>query len=493
MGNVDRLSKFMQKKQELQDKATKSANKDKKTAYQRMQMLFDPDSFCELSPFDSDEACVKAGNGKVGGRLVYAYSLDSADAGAVTVQQAKKIASVLESALKVGAPVVSICDSNAAKVQEGMDLLSGIGDVLAGISKLSGVVPQIAIVLGQCVGVSAYIPTMSDFVIMQKGKACLLSNGAAVINNAKGKNDDAQNLGGADVHAVKTGVASFVGATEAECIESARKLLDMLPSNNLESAPIIETADAADRANASLNNIIPDDDATAYDVTTIIKEIADDNEFCEITKEFAKSMVTGFVKLGGMTAGVVANQTTVEGGIINADAASKAARFIRICDSFNIPVVTIVDTVGLNTTCKCMAAQGAKLVSCYSQATVPVVTLITGKAFGSAYIAMGSKSVGADYVLAYPSAQIGILPADTAALILYRDQLGKKGSAEADKANLMEMYKDKDASCYNAAAQGYVDSIIEPSATRASIIAALETLESKRITLPAKKHNNYPI
>ncbi len=491
MGNAKRLEAFLQRKSGLSENAA-----TKGTARARLTALFDEGSFNEVYAYDNGVPdSVTAGYGAVNGRQVFAYAQDVSAAGAIGITEARKIACVQDMALKVGAPVVAFIGSGNAQVTQGMDLLSGIGEVLSRVSTLSGVVPQLTVVNGACVGLASYIPAMSDFVFMVGKDAAMTLNGAAVIADKTGKSATLNGVGGAKAHSAGTGLCGFTYDDDDNAIKGVRALIDLLPSNNLDSAPLIDTLDTVGRTSQALDTLIPDDDSAPYDVCAIIKEVVDNGEVIECSAAYAPSMVTALARMNGQTVGFVANQTKVEDGVVNAAAARKATRFIRVCDAFNIPVITIVDGVGLDTTSPMaqdnMVAEASKLVSVYTQASVPLITIIAGKAYGSAYVAMGSKAVGADVVFAYPSAQIGILPPPAAALLLYRDKMkGKKG---ADASVVAEEYKDTDASCYNASALGYVDSVIQPSATREAVIMALTMLDTKRVQSPDKKHNNYPL
>lgn len=493
------------------EKVKKQHDSGKKTARERIALLFDEGSFVEVGAFvthrckefnmtenDAPAEGVVTGYGTIDGRLVYAYSQDfTVIGGSVGEMHGAKICKILDMALKMGAPVIAICDSGGARIQEGADALKGYGEVLCKTAKLSGVVPQISLVLGVCAGGAVFAPAMNDFVIMADKTSQMFVNGASVITGVSGKETTPEEVGGSEVHTAKSGVAGIRCATEEECIAQAKLLLSYLPSNNLESAPIYDCTDDLNRISSALDEVVPCDSNAPFNMKTVISEVADNGEFVEIFSEFATNIITGFVRMNGSTVGVVANNPEVMSGMLDSNSSEKAASFVRFCDGFNIPVVTFTDASGYVPSKEeennGIAIKGAKLFYAFAEATVPKINVITRRAYGAAYLAMNSKHLGADMVYAWPSAEIAVVSSDTAANIIFKNDIAASSDPMTTRSEKIAEYKEKFANPYNAASRGYVDDIICPSATRQMLIGALEMLMSKRESGPAKKHGNSPL
>ncbi|MBQ4518094.1 MAG: methylmalonyl-CoA carboxyltransferase [Clostridia bacterium] len=481
------------------EKTAKQHDAGKLTARERINLLFDEGSFVELDAFvGTDAPCdgVICGYGTVDMRPVFAYAQDfTVMGGSVGAMHGKKIAKVIDMAIKTGAPVIGMLDSGGARIQEGSDALAGMGLIMQKTALASGVVPQIAAVMGPCAGGSAAAAELSDFVFMTEKAATLYLSGPSVIKGTTGEDLDAKALGGAMANAEENGNCHVVCENDESLLFAIRNLLSYLPANNLEDAPILD-GDDINRVSPALNSIIPDNDAEGYDVKTAISEIADAGSVFEIQAFYAKNMVTALARLNGTTVGFVANQAA-EGGLLDCAAAEKATRFVRFCDSFNIPLVTLTDTDGYVASVKeernGLARKTAALAYAYAEATVPTVNVILRKAYGSAYIAMGSKHIGADMTYAWPTAQIAVMHADGAANIIYRKEMQTASDPVKARAEFVEDFKNTFANPYEAAKLGYVDDIIEPDSTRPRIIAALLMLAGKRETLPAKKHGTMPL
>jgi len=410
---------------------------------------------------------------------------------------AKKICKVLDMAMKVGAPVVGINDSGGARIQEGVDALSGYGQIFYRNTIASGVIPQISVIMGPCAGGAVYSPALTDFVFMVDKTSQMFITGPQVIKAVTGEDVSSEQLGGAKTHNSISGVAHFMSSDEKQCIEDIKTLLSFLPSNNMESAPVYETTDDINRMEESLNDIVPDNPNKPYDMKEIIRLIADNGEFFEVQAYYATNMITGFARFGGRSVGIIANQPRVLAGCLDINASDKAGRFIRTCDAFNIPVLNLVDVPGFlpgtNQEYGGIIRHGAKMLYAYSEATVPKITLITRKAYGGAYLAMCSKDLGADVVLAWPSAEIAVMGPEGAANIIFRKEIEASDDPAATRQAKIDEYKDSFANPYVAASRGFVDDVIVPSTTRQRIISALDMLQGKRETRPAKKHGNLPV
>ena len=516
MGTVDKLTELQYRRSQIEKgggeaKIKKQHEANKLTARERICKLLDEGSFVEIDAFvthrcaDFGMDCVEApgegvvtGYGTVDGRLTYVYAQDfTVIGGSLGEMHAKKICKVMDMAAKMGAPIIGMNDSGGARIQEGIDALSGFGEIFFRNTRNSGVIPQISVIMGPCAGGAVYSPANTDFIFMVDKTSQMFITGPQVIKSVTGEDVTADDLGGSKVHAEKSGVAHFTAASDEECIAQIRKLLSFLPSNNLEGTPVSEVTDEINRVSEALTTIVPDEPTKAYDVKNVITQIADNGDFFEVQKDFAQNIVVGFVKMNGISVGIVANQPKVMAGSLDIDSSDKAARFIRFCDSFNIPLVTLTDVPGyfpgVDQEQGGIIRHGAKLLYAYSEATVPKINVILRKAYGGAYIAMSSKHVGADMVMAWPTAEIAVMGPEGAANIIFKKDIANSADPINTRAEKIQEYRNRFASPYVAAARGYVDDVIEPDSTRPRIIAALEMLMSKRDSLPAKKHGNLPV
>lgn len=475
----------------------------KQTARERINSFFDAGTFVELDQFVAHRCVnfgmnektlpgegVVTGYGTVNGRLVYAFAQDfTVEGGSLGEMHAAKICKVLDLAMKMGAPVIGINDSGGARIQEACDAMSGYGKIFYRNTLASGVVPQISVIMGPCAGGAVYSPALTDFIYMVKSTSQMFITGPAVIKSVTAEEVTSEQLGGAMTHNSTSGVAHFAAANEADCIEQIRYLLSFLPSNNLEDAPVVETGDSPDRTEDGLNTLLPDNPNMPYDMKEVIKFIVDNGEFYEVHEHFARNIVTCFARFDGQSVGIIANQPAVMAGCLDINASTKAARFIRFCDAFNIPLVNLVDVPGFlpgtDQEYGGIIRHGAKMLYAYSEATVPKVTVITRKAYGGSYLAMCSQDLGADQVLAWPSAEIAVMGPAGAANIIFK----KDPDVETKTAKYIEEF----ATPYKAAERGFVDIVIEPKETRPRIITALNMLASKREARPAKKHGNIPL
>ena len=483
----------------------KQHQKGKMTARERIELLFDEGSFVELDAFvkhrctnfgqekkDLPAEGVVTGYGTVDGRLVYAFAQDfTVEGGSLGEMHAKKIWKVQDLAMKMGAPIVGINDSGGARIQEAVDALSGYAGIFYRNTAASGVVPQISVIMGPCAGGAVYSPAITDFIYMVDKTSQMFITGPAVIKSVTYEEVTAEALGGAYTHNSKSGVAHFMASDEKNCLEQIRYLLSFLPSNNMEETPMVETGDDPDRQDESLNTVIPDNPNAPYDMKDVITALVDNGEFYEVHEHFAKNIITCFARVDGRAVGIIANQPNVMGGCLDIDASDKSARFIRMCDAFNVPLVNLVDVPGflpgVGQEHGGIIRHGAKMLYAYSEATVPKVTVITRKAYGGSYIAMCCRELGADQVMAWPTSEIAVMgPAGAANIIFKRDE-------PEQKAKNTQAYVDEFATPYKAAERGYADMIIEPSETRPRIITALNALASKREQGPARKHGNIPL
>ena len=483
----------------------KQHQKGKMTARERIELLFDEGSFVELDAFvkhrctnfgqekkDLPAEGVVTGYGTVDGRLVYAFAQDfTVEGGSLGEMHAKKIWKVQDLAMKMGAPIVGINDSGGARIQEAVDALSGYAGIFYRNTAASGVVPQISVIMGPCAGGAVYSPAITDFIYMVDKTSQMFITGPAVIKSVTYEEVTAEALGGAYTHNSKSGVAHFMASDEKNCLEQIRYLLSFLPSNNMEETPMVETGDDPDRQDESLNTVIPDNPNAPYDMKDVITALVDNGEFYEVHEHFAKNIITCFARFDGRAVGIIANQPNVMGGCLDIDASDKSARFIRMCDAFNVPLVNLVDVPGflpgVGQEHGGIIRHGAKMLYAYSEATVPKVTVITRKAYGGSYIAMCCRELGADQVIAWPTSEIAVMgPAGAANIIFKRDE-------PEQKAKNTQAYVDEFATPYKAAERGYADMIIEPSETRPRIITALNALASKREQGPARKHGNIPL
>lgn len=483
----------------------------KLTARERINLLLDESSFNEIDVFvkhrctnfgmETKEAPgegVVTGYGTVKGRLVYVFAQDfTVIGGSLGEMHAKKICRILDLAMSVGAPVIGLNDSGGARIQEGVDALSGYGKIFYRNAIASGVIPQISVIMGPCAGGAVYSPALTDFIFMVDKTSEMFLTGPQVIKTVTGEEVTAEALGGAKVHNSISGVAHFMVKGEKECIEEVRRLLSFLPSNNLETAPILSTDDAPNRIDDKLNTILPENLRKPYDMLEIIRTIVDDGDFMNVQAKFAKNAITGFARLNGSSIGIVANQPKELAGCLNINAADKIARFIRTCDAFNIPILTLVDVPGclpgLKQEYGGVIRHGAKVLYAYSESTVPKVTVVIRKGYGGSYDAMGSKEVGVDIVYAWPQAEIAVMGPEGAASIIFRKDIENSENPEQTRTEKIQEYKDKSVTPYIAASRGYVDDVIEPSTTRPMLINAFKMLLNKKETRPFKKHGNMPL
>ena len=485
--------------------------KGKLTARERLNLLFDADTFVELDAFvvhrstNFDMAGTEApgegvvtGYGMIDDRLVYAFAQDfTVLGGSLGEYHAEKIVKVQDNALKVGAPFVGLNDSGGARIQEGVNALSGFGKIFYRNTISSGVIPQISAIMGPCAGGAVYSPAITDFVFMVDKTSQMFITGPQVIKTVTGEDVSAEELGGAMTHNSVSGVAHFMASDDEDCIAQIRNLLSYLPSNNMETPPAYGTDDDSNRLIPELDTFIPDNPNKPYDVYDVIQHLADNGEFCDVQPHYAKNMVTCFVRFNGQTVGIIANQPKVLAGCLDINASDKAARFIRRCDAFNIPILNIVDVPGFlpgtGQEYGGIIRHGAKMLYAYSEATVPKVTLITRKAYGGAYIGMCNKELGADMVFAWPSAEIAVMGPEGAANIVFKKDISNAEDPVSKRQEKIEDYKSQFANPYKAAEMRYVDDIVEPSTTRPRLVSAFDMLASKRQSLPAKKHGNIPL
>lgn len=480
-------------------------SKGKLTARERIDLLLDPRTFLEIDKYTThrDESAsqkfpgdgVITGFGRVDGRLVSLYAYDFTILGGSLGEMAgKKIVKIMEHALKVGAPLIGIIDSGGARIQEGVLSLDGYGDIFFHNALASGTVPQITASIGPCAGGAVYSPAMTDFVIMVENVGQMFVTGPEVVKEVLSQDVSFEELGGARTHASKSGVAHFIAKNEFECMDKIKKLLSYLPQNNTEAPPLAETSDDPNRIDPNLVNILPENPYQQYDMKQVINSIVDSGEFMEVHELFAENIVIGFGRMNGRSVGIVANQPSYLAGALDINSSNKAARFIRFCDAYNIPIITLVDTPGYlpgaDQEHNGIIRHGSKLLFAYCEATVPKITCIIGKAYGGAYIAMGSKNLRADINYAWPTAEIAVLGPEAAITIIHRKDLKQSPDALATKKKLAKEFRDKFANPYIAAEKGIIDVVIDPMETRPSIIRALESLADKRDIRPPKKHGN---
>ena len=497
-----------------QARIEKQHEQGKMTARERLETLFDPNTFVEIDAFVVHRCYyfgqekqhfpgdgVVGGYGKVDGRIVYAYAQDfTVVGGSMGEVQANKICKILENARKVGAPVVGMNDSGGARIQEGVDSLNGYGEIFYRNVKASGVIPQISVILGPCAGGAAYSPALTDFIFMVEGISHMFITGPGAVKAATGEEVDFDTLGGSRPHSEKSGVCQFVAKSEQDCFRQVRELLSFLPQNCEENPPLDTTSDLASRQVPVLERVCEMDPKKAFRIHHVIWRLADDFGFFEIHQNFAKNVVTGFIRLGGQVVGVVANNPACLGGALDSDASDKAARFIRFLNAFNIPLLTLVDTggylPGVQQEHGGIIRHGAKLLYAYSEASIPKVTLVLRKAYGGAYIAMGSKYLRGDFNFAFPSAEIAVMGPRGAVEILYsRDLKAEQDPAKKEelKQKMTQQYSDKFASPYQAATNGSIDEIIEPSDARSKIIRAFAVLRGKRDPRKNPHKGNIPL
>lgn len=441
---------------------------------------------------------VVAGYGLIDGRRVFVFAQDfTVFGGSLSETNAEKICKVMEMAMKVGAPIIGLNDSGGARIQEGVASLAGYADIFLLNTLASGVVPQLSAIMGPCAGGAVYSPALTDFNIMVKESSYMFITGPDVIKAVTHEQVTKEELGGALTHNSRSGVAHFASEDEEDCLRIIRELLSFLPSNNMEDPPRRPTSDRPDRADEALNSIVPPNSNQPYDIRKAIQLIVDDGYFFEVQEHFAKNIVIGFARLDGRSVGIVANQPAVLAGVLDIDASIKAARFVRFCDCFNVPLITFEDVPGFlpgtQQEYNGIIRHGAKLLYAFAEATVPKLTVITRKAYGGAYCVMASKHIRADLNLAWPTAEIAVMGADGAVNIIYRRNITQSNNPAATQAEKIKEYQDKFASPYVAAQRGYIDDVIEPRFTRQKLIRGLQLLENKRDTNPPKKHGNIPL
>lgn len=494
-----------------EDRIKKHKIGDRLTARERLDVLLDPASFTEIDRFVTHKCHnfgmqdkrflgdgVVTGYGRINGKLVYVFSQDfTVNGGSMSRTQANKILKIQELAMKVGAPVIGLNDSGGARIQEGVEALAGYADIFLKNTLSSGVIPQISAIMGPCAGGAVYSPSITDFVFMVKNTSYMFVTGPEVIKTVTHEDVTKEDLGGATAHSTKSGVTHFAADNDKQCLLLIRELIGFLPSNNLDDAPIVPSLDPPDRIIEELNTFIPDSSKKPYDMLQLITKIVDDGYFLEVQKHYAQNILVGFARFNGRSVGIVANQPAFLAGVLNIDASRKAARFIRFCDAFNIPIVSLVDVPGFlpgtDQEWSGIITHGAKLLYAYAEATVPKITLVTRKAYGGAYIVMSSKHLRSDVNMAYPSAEIAVMGAEGAVNIMCREQILNAKDSQAERLRLTAEYEEKFANPYVSADLGYFDEVIEPSTTRLRIIESLEMLKTKRDTNPPKKHGNIPL
>ncbi len=483
----------------------------KLTARERLDLLLDPGSFVELDAFVTHRATgfgldrehvlgdgVVTGHGTIEGRLVFVFSQDfTVFGGSLSEAYAEKICKVMDLAMKVGAPVVGLNDSGGARIQEGVASLGGYAEIFLRNVLASGVVPQVSVIMGPCAGGAVYSPAMTDFTIMVEGTSYMFVTGPNVVKTVTHEEVDSEFLGGATTHTTISGVAHLAAPDEATAMDHVRRLLGHLPQNNLGEPPRIASRDPVERRDPELDHVVPDDPQKPYDMHDVIRRVVDDAEFLEIQPGWAANILVGFARLGGRSVGIVAQQPAVLAGALDIDASIKAARFVRTCDCFNVPLVTFVDVPGflpgVGQEHGGIIKHGAKLLYAYCEATVPKLTVITRKAYGGAYDVMSSKHIRGDMNFAWPTAQIAVMGAAGAVSIIFKDEIAKATDPAAENRRLVAEYEAEFNNPYVAAARGYIDDVIVPSDTRPRLIRALEMLADKRDTNPAKKHGNIPL
>ena len=485
--------------------------KGKLTARERINLLLDEGSFREIDTFVTHRATgfgieekkflsdsVVTGWGTIDGRLVYVFSQDfTVFGGSLSEVHAEKVVKIMDLAMKNGAPVIGLNDSGGARIQEGVVSLAGYAYIFLRNVLASGVVPQISVIMGPCAGGAVYSPAMTDFTVMVKNTSHMFITGPEVIRAVTREEVTFEELGGAMTHNTRSGVAHFAAEDEEDSLLLTRQMLSYMPQNNMEDPPFVPTADPPDRMDPELDVIIPDNPNKPYDIKEVIRHVADDGEFLEVHEHWARNIVVGFARLGGFSVGVVANQPAVLAGVLDINSSTKAARFVRFCDAFNIPIITFEDVPGflpgVNQEHGGIIRNGAKLLYAYCEATVPKITIITRKAYGGAYDVMSSKHIRGDISYAWPCAEIAVMGPDGAVNIIFRHELAEAEDPEAHKAELVAEYREQFANPYEAAARGYIDDVIEPHETRPRLIEALTMLQNKRDSNPPKKHGNIPL
>ena len=481
----------------------------KLTARERIQLLFDPDTFEELDPFALHRCtdlgaekqkvlgdAVVTGYGKIDGRTAFIFSQDfTVFGGSLSKVASEKICKAMDLAAQNGAPIIGLLDSGGARIQEGVESLAGYGDIFMRNTIYSGVVPQISAVMGPCAGGAVYSPAITDFIFMVKNTGQMYITGPAVIKSVTGEEISFEALGGAMTHAIKSGNCHFVADDDKQCLGAIRRLLSFLPQNNLDDPPFLDTADDPNRMDEELLHVIPDDPNKTYDMKNVILKIVDNSDFVEVHDNFANNLIVGFARMGGYSVGIVAQQPAVYAGAIDVDAADKGARFVRFCDCFNIPLITLVDVPGYmpgsEQEYRGIIRHGAKFLYAYAEATVPKISIITRKAYGGAFVVMSSKNLRGDINYAWPTAEIAVMGPDGAVNIVFKDAIDKSEKPEETRQKLIAEYRDKFANPYIAASKGYIDDVIDPRSTRPKVIKALDAAQQDRYQ-SAEKTWQYP-
>jgi acetyl-CoA carboxylase carboxyltransferase component len=512
----DRLAELQQLKEQAQqgggtERIEAQHKRGKLTARERLAILLDEGTFEEIGALVKHQSAefgldkqrypgdsAVTGYGKIDGRTVYVYSQDfTVFGGSLSEAAGEKICRVMDLAMRNGAPIIGINDGGGARIQEGVVSLKGYGEIFTRNVLASGVVPQISVIMGPTAGGGVYSPAITDFIFMSHGTSYMYITGPDVVRAVTHEDVTHEDLGGAQVHYTKTGIAHFIGETDEECLQEVRRLVSFLPSNNVEDPPYSEPADAPDRLCDELSGLVPDDSNKPYDVHKVIEPVLDDNDFIEVHAGWAKSIVVGFGRMDGRVVGIVANNPGQMAGVLDVDSSRKGARFVRFCDAFNIPIVTLVDVPGYmpgtSQELGGIIVHGAKLLYAYAEATVPRVTVILRKDYGGAYLVMGSKHLRADVNLAWPGAEIAVTGPDAAANIIFRREIEASTDPENRRKELIDDYKERFANPYIAASRGFIDDVIEPRETRIKVIRALEMLQNKTDSNPPKKHGNIPL
>ena len=517
MSTADKLANLRRLREESrlgggEERIAQQHERNKLTARERIELLLDEGSFVELDAFVTHRATdfglddehylgdgVVSGHGHIDGRLVFIYAQDfTVFGGSLSEAHAEKICKVMDLAMSTGAPIIGLSDSGGARIQEGVASLGGYAEIFLRNTLASGVVPQISVVMGPCAGGAVYSPAITDFTVMVDGSSYMFVTGPTVVKTVTHEEIDLEGLGGARVHNETSGVAHFLAAGEPQAMELTRRIVSYIPQNNVDAAPIVAEWDAPEVSANDLDTLVPDSAQQSYDMRRVISGIVDAGSFTEVHEHFARNVICGFARVEGRSVGIVAQQPDVLAGVLDIDASDKAARFVRFCDCFNIPLVTLVDVPGflpgVDQEHRGIIRHGAKLLYAYCEATVPKIAVITRKAYGGAYCVMASKHIRADFNYAWPSAEIAVMGSDGAVNIIHRSEIaGAGGSAEAVRAAKVAEYKDKFANPYVAAQRGYVDEVIEPALTRRKLIGALRLLENKRDSNPPRKHGNIPL
>jgi propionyl-CoA carboxylase beta chain len=480
-------------------------DKGKMTARERIDLLLDPGSFHEVGAFatqagdEFNPESVVTGWGTVDGRTVYVFSQDfTVQGGSVGKVHGEKVCKVMDMAMQNGAPIIGINDSGGARVQEGVDSLRAYGDIFTRNTLASGVIPQISVIMGPCAGGAVYSPAITDFIFMVENTSHMFITGPQIIKAVTNEEVSMEDLGGAKVHNQRSGVAHFMEPDEQTCLQDVRRLLSFLPPNNMDDPPLVDTGDDPGRADPEMDSLVPEASDQPYNMKDVIWHLVDGGDFLEVARHFAPNLIVGFARMNGQTVGIVAQQPRVLAGAMDINSSDKGARFIRFCDAFNIPLITLTDTSGylpgVNQEHSGIIRHGAKMLFAYAEATVPKIAVITRKAYGGAYIAMSSKHLRSDVNYAWPNAEIAVMGAAGAANMPFnRRQIEAAEDPEAKRAEIIEEYRENFANPYIAANKGYVDAVIVPRETRARVIEALAMLENKRAGLPPKKHSNIPL